>query len=225
MCLTATKWLSAALDRARDKQKEYGSELLDSRQLRQFPWELYFTLGGLKKSVEISSAGQFLFQLKNQRLSVQTVAAVAHILRKELERRKREPHRRARGLNTAYEPASELVGEANSGEQPSKGSARNYWAALIGSSPLIYAATQVGDGQIFRWLLEDPDRTEFFPEAEDFAVWFNYANEFASTVAGQFQMSALNWQPLAIPSRSGLGLPPAKPRDEFIELLASLPRA
>jgi hypothetical protein len=85
-----------------------------------------------------------------------------------------------------------------------EGTMKNHWAAMKPSGPLIYAASLLDDGRVFKWLLNGSDNDAFESDLRNEALiveWFEVADAVASTLngAGLWEKLTGNLRPLPPP--------------------------
>lgn len=233
MALRSASRLNQALRRARYDQlisrDDRAEGLFEHRDLRQFPYDVFFKLGGLSAIFSLKSQAEVSRDQANQNRALVHVAALIHVLHRHNADRSamKGKNRKVWGVNKAATEAAEefFTGRrAVSNETISHERIKDHWDLMYQSAPLIYAATLVEDGLVFDWLMGIADHC-FNSEgsAKVIKTWFAYADEIAATCISSLPKplsgeSKFQWRPLYLKSPE-IPLPDPLPYKDFHRIL------
>jgi hypothetical protein len=224
----------ARRDQVRAKKWD-ADTLLKSRHLRWFSWDLFFALGGLNSDMALSSGPAFAEELKMRARKLPSVAMVLFQMHRHLEgmvvtdgsAEKGPPKgtvrwgRNSVGVNKASQQSALEWRAIPNGR--SEQTIKNDFYDLAPSASLIYAATMVDHGNVFRWLMNQPDpyNGETVP-IKHLPKWFALADAISVNLI-QPQSPAGERRngpgPKQLNSQKSVVFPSVKDRAEFLDLV------
>lgn len=219
--VTTVRWLSVALERARSNAVENDGHLLNNKHLRKFPWDLLFAMGGLKAIVEITAGDTYKRQNEMQTIKVQTVAAFVHAFREIIRGGARGSNRKP-SHREAQRIATQIIINGKGPDAVNQASINNYSKNLHLSAPLIYAATLMDDADLFQWLVNGSESSNFILEADTIDRWFQCANKVAQQVLIPLKITP-TWIPLDCSHDLDPSLPDEKSRSELLKVIFPRP--
>lgn len=233
MALRSALRLNQALRNARHDQlvnrDDRVEALFQHRDLKDFPYDVFFKLGGLSTIFSLRSQAEAARDQANQNRALVHVAALIHVLRKHNldESVTKGKSQKVWGINKAATVAAEqfFTGRRAVSKEPiSHERIKDHWDLMYQSGPLIYAATLVEDGLVFDWLMGITDNC-FNSEgaAKVIRTWFAYADEIASSCISSLPKppsgeAKFQWRPL-YPEPHSISLPDPLPDNDFRQIL------
>jgi len=176
MLVSAAEQLDRQFYDARKHQwyiQDYSREaLLEFLEQDDADFDLFFVLGGFGAILNNTSMPEFCSNLENQALVVEHACTVFQALKVA-----QDAHTPL-AQKTVFEQLSKGTPQRKRGGGPS--TLRGHWEALVESAPLLFAASEIGNGELIRQIFRrEPWGVKYRNKFEWVGPWVSRAEEIA----------------------------------------------